>query len=1836
MRTITIHSFILSGLLFFTANLVRSQTSCPKLFFQKSDTTVCLTLDSLQGLEVYATSDSYPVQLMFNPSRSEAVQAWNYYLGRIIHQSVGWIKVSENLYRARFPKIRINDLHVFEFKVRIDTLVAVLSNYPVLSSNCVPHAKFTLTQVPQAGAFDKNNLILCNGHEQVSLQMESTYKDYYGISWTNDNSSFGIPASGVDSIPAFRAINSSGLDQIAKITFRPRHRNGLADACINYGADFTIKVTADAKPTFVQDSSQLVNCLGDLSPLIKPKVLGNVKSLIWSQNSDGFYLFDHPVSGNDSVPSLVTKLPRIKTYLSYANFDFLAETPTGCLADQKSYGFVLRPRAKMAPVQDRWICNGVRGPLIHFSGIDFPGYDFRWTSDNPEFGLPAQGFYNIPAVKLLNPQQKEIQTKIRVVPKFPSQVWSVSGPNTWETTPGYTQINAESYEDGRRKVYQFSTRGLQLPNPNGQQIYYTDSVEAKLYVLCVVPCFPAGMANQALNLNAIPQKLYISSDGGNLYSINHDSSSISQISTQNWTIVRQKRLNASVTCSALSSDGNKLYVALKAQNAIWVLNAHNLELLEQLEVAGEVEALLPFPDGSGLSFKFRDSSSVQLFDLSSKQAIKSIPVAAATRKMLIAKRTNKLYIYDDSVYPHKIHVIDLATRQHIKTLNPKPYNSNPYYSEGPCNRKSLQLEVNPSGDLIFINSCPFSILNTYQDSISFSPTRLTEAKFFLSDGDCEGEAQEFTLRLGTNPAPPTLTPIPSRLICGGEKSDPILFTQLYPGIDFSWKSKFPGTFYDFQTGQGDVPSVEAPSNNDRAVEYTLAYQINPSFKVDDSLCVIDPIEFQYKIYGKIVANPSFSNLYDRTLTLGDSTSKSFVYLNHPEDYRIRYRWVNDNPKVGIPAEGRGDIPGIVNQNNTSEVQVANIVIYAERREGQEWVCTQEVHRYQLRLLPFRAPSLDSIANITVCRDETIPSISFTSPDPGTVFRWRRLNNSHPVGLAAEAGSGAIPTFKALNPIDQTLRGTFAVQSVRIMGNDSLVGQERQFTITVLAQLHLRQIPDQHFCSGSINPIYLNESGGLFNWAFDKPTLIRQVQGPNIYIADSISTLETGIFRASAIYPGQTCPADTISFLLTIYPKPALPQISNMIFCVGETFKGLNPPRAPGFVFQWDNNNSNIGLPTSGLDSIPAFALAEPGKSALSALINYRYAVLGIDKEVCGNLQSSFQIGIVPVPNVNKISDQTVLNCSSVAVPAFQSDWPNTIFRWQNTRPDLGLAREGVGSIAGFISSHSGLTLAEMKIKVQPLLIAFNRECIGTADSFLISVIPSSSLPAVDNMEICSNTLSAPIKLGNVNYTWQKIRWTIDQSIGLPLSGLGDIPAFIPAIWAEGKTARVRYNFEYAEQIIFSNTNTSALSWLDPLKKTFVNRLSGDGTPFNIVAHPDGSKIYVARTFIDVVNPLTQRLITTIDLRDYCDFPNQMLTSKDGTVLYVSSEQCNYLLSVNTQSNRVEGQIQIDTVIGAFALSPGGFRMYVTSRNGSRLYVVNARTSSVIQSLPMGLNVVISNARVDPVGDKIYLLSEQSNSMYTVDLSTGRVIEKRNIPAPQQITIPETSNKVFIASVFGGAFSFDRQVGSPTQYISKSKSIANFALSPDGSTIYATHPRGDKIFMIGSSTEQIFDSISVPRSNPYGIVAIPAQSCAAQPNSFWIAVKTCAEDGFKTARDTSRFLNRRPPFNVPIDQTAFYEAPHNAAKNHFWVGYNEPNPFQDFTRIPFFLPVASQVKWELYNLAGQRVAQGSQEYAAGNHQLEIKASDYQLKAGVYYLNFQSALGNVSRKIIFIQL
>jgi hypothetical protein len=77
----------------------------------------------------------------------------------------------------------------------------------------------------------------------------------------------------------------------------------------------------------------------------------------------------------------------------------------------------------------------------------------------------------------------------------------------------------------------------------------------------------------------------------------------------------------------------------------------------------------------------------------------------------------------------------------------------------------------------------------------------------------------------------------------------------------------------------------------------------------------------------------------------------------------------------------------------------------------------------------------------------------------------------------------------------------------------------------------------------------------------------------------------------------------------------------------------------------------------------------------------------------------------------------------------------------------------------------------------------------------------------------------------------------------------------------------------------------------------------------------------------------------------------------------------------------------------------------------------------------------------------------------------------------------------------------------------------------------------------------------------------------------------------------------------------------------------PNPFHTFTNIQYSLDKTSDLKIELFDIAGKEMSMIKNEReAAGTYQLEINAEKYQMTPGIYLLKFTTADGYVSQRLV----
>jgi len=91
---------------------------------------------------------------------------------------------------------------------------------------------------------------------------------------------------------------------------------------------------------------------------------------------------------------------------------------------------------------------------------------------------------------------------------------------------------------------------------------------------------------------------------------------------------------------------------------------------------------------------------------------------------------------------------------------------------------------------------------------------------------------------------------------------------------------------------------------------------------------------------------------------------------------------------------------------------------------------------------------------------------------------------------------------------------------------------------------------------------------------------------------------------------------------------------------------------------------------------------------------------------------------------------------------------------------------------------------------------------------------------------------------------------------------------------------------------------------------------------------------------------------------------------------------------------------------------------------------------------------------------------------------------------------------------------------------------------------------------------------------------------------------------------------------------------NKTLKTFLLEQNYPNPFNPLTKIKYSLSKSANVKIEVYNLLGQKVAVLiNGEKPAGYHEISFNASS--LSSGMYIYKLKSGSFEQSRKMILIR-
>ena len=290
-----------------------------------------------------------------------------------------------------------------------------------------------------------------------------------------------------------------------------------------------------------------------------------------------------------------------------------------------------------------------------------------------------------------------------------------------------------------------------------------------------------------------------------------------------------------------------------------------------------------------------------------------------------------------------------------------------------------------------------------------------------------------------------------------------------------------------------------------------------------------------------------------------------------------YSWTNDNPSIGLPASGTGDIASFVGLNPGNTPAYANITVTPSYTTDGN-TCTGTPISFVIRVNPI--PVFNAIANQSLCNGASSTAIHLTGAVAGTTFTW--FNTTPSVNIGLPNGNGVtIPSFTATNTTGQSVTANYLALSY-YQGETMGCGTSRPFSYTV------NPVPPATITAGGSTTICAGGSvtltasaGSSYLWNNNATTA-------------SITVNESGTYSVT-VSNAEGCSATSSPVTVTVNPLPAIPVIStsgSTAVCVGSPVTLTASGAVSGKAIDFDGVNDNIVIPNNAVFNFTSQYTAE--------------------------------------------------------------------------------------------------------------------------------------------------------------------------------------------------------------------------------------------------------------------------------------------------------------------------------------------------------------------------------------------------------------------------------------------------------------------------------------------------------------------------------------------------------------------------------------------------------------------------------------------------------------------
>ena len=905
------------------------------------------------------------------------------------------------------------------------------------NSNSGPTDTFIITVNPTAQIDPIDSLVFCD--EDVIDPIVFATQNTGGTTtytWTNDNTSIGLAASGNGTISAFTALNSSNQTQVSNIVVTPTFEGGGVS---NTGESesFTITVNPTAQ---VESITDLVFCDEDITDEIVfvTENTDGVTTYSWTNDNT---IIGLAASGDGNIPSFASVntsfasiVSNITVTPSYSNNGIT------CVGPSESFTITVNPTAQVEQISNQILCSGDTSEAVSFSTLNTDGViTYSWTNDNTNTGLAASGNGNISAFTLSNSFNNAIVSNITVTPTYTNNGISCDGPTeTFSITVNPTAqvdavldqvlCNGESTDsiiftstntDGAT-TYNWTndntTIGLPIAGGTGDIgsfVVTNDTSESQTATFVVTPVY----SNGGVSCEGLTETFTITVNP------------TAQVNATDDQDLCAGEVTAPIEFTTINTDGTTTYEWTNTNPLIGLAESGigNIPSFEVLNDAANSQNAIITVTPTYTNNGVECSGPSETFVLTVNPGAQVNPI------------DNQILCDGELTDP-----IQFTT---LNTDGVSEYNWT-------NTNTSIGLASAGTGDI-----GSFSVVNT---STSAQSATITVTPTYTNNGViCSGNSEQFTITVNPSVQVNDVTNY-NTILCDGEFTPVYSFTTANTDglTTFNWTNNNVAIGLA-DSGEGGIPSFQVTNSTQSTINATIT--VIPSYENNGIICDGNAETFT------ILVNPSpeMDNVDD--IVLCNNEISTIIEFTTPNtDGNTTYTWTNDNTSIGLSSFGNGDIPSFTAINLNPITEVATITV-TPTYENNGIVCIGDPQTFSISVL-----SEIEISGTTVdaldCNDPNSGNINITVTGGSGVydFLWSNgavtedLNNIGPgdYSVTVTDSEGCIAISETYNIFRQEDLTVQLDTEIVPFCENNLVTQENRITI-----------------SGGLGPYTVNWSGG---------------------------------------------------------------------------------------------------------------------------------------------------------------------------------------------------------------------------------------------------------------------------------------------------------------------------------------------------------------------------------------------------------------------------------------------------------------------------------------------------------------------------------------------------------------------------------------------------------------------------------------------------------------------------------------------------------------------------------------------------------------------------------------